>query len=71
MSEQLSTKREVTRKDKVITFYGRTIHIIHYLPQTWYVSNYGFSLTNFKGWTLDIFLGRSVLVFKTFSDKQR
>ena len=68
--EKLTTNNPITRKDTFINLYWKTIHLIVYRPTAWSESRYGFALTNFRGWTLDIYLGSRLLVVRLL-DKDR
>ena len=69
MMEQLKTSNHVNRKDTFINLHWKIIHFIVYRPTAWGVSSYGFALTNFKGWTLDIYLGKRLLVVRMLDNE--
>ena len=51
------------RTDKYWTVGKIVFHFIHYLPQPWSPSYYGWNLWYFKRWTLDIYFKKHVFVF--------
>ena len=62
--EQLKTSNHVSRKDIFINLHWKIVHFILDRPTAWGVSSYGFAVTNFKGWTLDIYIGKRVIVIR-------
>jgi len=68
--EQLKTSNILHRKDTFINLHWKTIHFIVYRPTTWSVASYGFALTNFRGWTLDIYIGKRLLVVRLLDKDQ-
>ena len=67
--EQLKTSNHVSRKDIFINLHWKIVHFIVYRPATWSVANYGFVLTSFEGLTLDIYIGKRLLVIRVL-DKE-
>ena len=70
MMEQLKTSNPVSRRDAFINLHWKIIHCIVYRPTTWSVASYGFALTNFRGWTLDIYIGKRLLVVRLLDKDQ-
>lgn len=68
--EQLKTNNHIDRKDAFINLHWKIIHFIVYRPTTWSVASYGFALTNFRGWTLDIYIGKRLLVVRLLDKDQ-
>ena len=62
--EQLKTSNHVNRRDAFINLHWKIVHFIVYGPAAWGGAGYGFALTTFKGWTLDIYLGKRLIVIK-------
>lgn len=50
------------RTDKYFTIGKTLFHFIHYPPQPWNVTYYGWSLAYFKSWTLDFYFKKHVFV---------
>ena len=50
------------RTDKYFTIGKIVFHYIHYLPQPYSVNYYGWTLSNFKRWTFDIYFKKHVFV---------
>jgi hypothetical protein len=51
------------RKDKVWGIGSLFIKYIHYYPGMGSISTWGFQTSNFKGFSVDFFFGRHVIVF--------
>jgi len=68
--EQVKSHNPIHRKDTFINLYWKTIHFIVYRPTTWSVSSYGFALTRFRGWTLDIYLGKRLIVVRMLGNEE-
>ena len=57
------TVNQPTRNDKYWHIGSLIIHYIHYYPQKWSVSQWGFAAWKFKGQNIDFYFGKHVVVF--------
>jgi hypothetical protein len=58
-----------TRKDKYINLGFFWLHYIHYYPQRWSTSHWGWQTSTFKGFSIDFYVGKHVLVMDLIRGK--
>lgn len=59
----LSNGEMMNRKDKIWGIGSLFIKYMHYYPHRGSVSHWGFQTSNFKGFNIDFFFGKHVIVF--------
>lgn len=53
----------MNRTDRYINLGSRWLHYIHYKPQKWSTSHWGFQTTTFEHPSIDFYFGKHVFVF--------
>ena len=57
------TINQPTRTDKHWHIGNLWIKYIHYYPQKWSTNHWGFQTANVKGFSIDFYFGKHVIVF--------